>query len=254
MDENADIARDYNRIAADYARLVSGTPLNKWAVYPSLHEAAGDVRGKDILDLATGAGTVAKGLKEHGAARVVGVDRNRGMLRFAKTENQKNKSGIEYVYGEVGALEKIGDFDVVTAGFLLHYAASKEELLHMCKDIAANLKPGGVFVAVNNNPLNPLTLNPKYENKSESIGPLEEGCLLQITYTIGETVIPFRQHYWKKETYEEALTAAGLVDVEWLPVQPSDIGRKEMGDDFFKDFQDDPFLVIIRARKPEKTV
>jgi len=43
---------------------------------------------------------------------------------------------------------------VVTA-YLLNYARTKEQLLDMCRAIADNLKSGGRFVSINNNPDQP---------------------------------------------------------------------------------------------------
>lgn len=250
MMENPREGTQYDKIAEDYARLVADRPLNKFGVYPSLVEAVGTISGKDVIDLACGSGTVAEMVKNLGAAHVVGVDDSPKMLQIAKTKNQKRELSIEYMLGHVGTLGKVGDFDIVTGGWLLHYAASKEELVAMCQDIAANLKNGGVFAAVNNNPLNPLADNPKYESKTESVGTFEEGCELEVTYSVGETRIPFKQHYWKQETYEEALRTAGLTDIEWLPIRPSQEGVATMGSDFWQDFLKHPNIVVIRARKP----
>lgn len=249
MMEKPSEGTQYDKIAEDYARLILGTPLNKFAVYPSLIEAAGNISGKDVADFACGSGVVAEMVKGLGAGSVVGVDDSPGMLRIARAKNQEQRLGIRYMLGHIGALGKIGDFDIVTGGWLLHYATSKEELAAMCRDIATNLKSGGVFVGVNNNPLNPLSDNPKYAGIAAPVGTFEEGCELEVTYNVGETKISFKQHYWKPETYEMALRAAGLTDVEWLPVQPTPAGVAIMGSDFWQDFLKHPNIVAVRARK-----
>ena len=247
--EQPDARAPYDTIAADYASIAQKSPLNKFGVYPSFYEAIGDVRGKDIIDFACGTGFVTRDLKLRGARRVIGVDLSREMLAIARSEDNIKPLGIEYVQGRVGALGKIGDFDIVTGGWLLHYAASKEELARMCRDVSDNLKSDGMFVAINNNPHNPLADDPKYEVRTVPIGDFKEGCELEVTYTVGETVVSFRQHYWKQDTYEEALRDAGLNDVEWLPIHPTGEGRKVMGRDFWDTFLANPNSSYVQRKK-----
>jgi 2-polyprenyl-3-methyl-5-hydroxy-6-metoxy-1,4-benzoquinol methylase len=250
MMEKSREGTQYDKIARDYASLMRELPINKFGVYPTLIKAIGSIAGKDVVDFACGSGTVTEMLKALGAKRVIGVDDSVGMLRIARTKNREQQLGIEYTSGHIGTLGKIGDFDIVTGGWLLHYATSKEELAAMCRDIAVNLKSGGAFVAINSNPLNPLLNNPKYNATTVPIGAFEEGCELQVTYSIGETDIPFKVRYWKPETYEHALRAAGLTDIEWLPIKPTPEGMAHMGNDFWQDFLEHPYVVGLRAKKP----
>ncbi len=59
--------------------------------------------------------------------------------------------GLEYLVSDVLELGKISDFDLVVAFFLLNHAQTKQQLLKMCQSLSANLKPGGRFIAFNNN-------------------------------------------------------------------------------------------------------
>lgn len=241
----------YSSIADLYTSVNEVRPLNKFVGYPALFAAAGEVSGKDVLDLACGSGTVAREMRRRGA-RVVGVDESRKMLGIARVRNEKEKSGISYRYGRVGALGKIGDFDVITAGFLLHYAKTREELWRMCADIGANLKEDGIFVALNNNPLHPFASSEKYDNKVDVDLPLHEGSELRVLSKVGDITVPFTTYYWEKETYEKALNDAGLMNIEWIVPYPTPEGIKEIGEEYWKEFADKPLMMVVRAQKAVK--
>ena len=65
-------------------------------------------------DLACGTGYYAKELRRRGAARVVGVDLSEAMIRATNAQEEKEPLGVEYVCADAGALERLGDFDIVT--------------------------------------------------------------------------------------------------------------------------------------------
>lgn len=242
----------YDAIARIYSQINEVRPLNKFAAYPTLFDSVGDVTGKRVLDLACGTGTVAREMHNRGAAKVVGIDESKTMLKIAHSQNRRTR-GVEYHYGKVGTLGKIGEFEVVTGGFLLHYSKTKEELLHMCVDVALNLEPNGVFTALNNNPLHPSASSEQYENRVDVDLPLHEGSELRVTIKAGDATASFTTYYWQQETYEKALNAAGLTDIEWIAPQPTFEGIRVMGTDYWKEFLENAPMMVIRARKPATT-
>lgn len=258
--------REYDTIAQTYAGHVHTTPLNKYVTYPGLLAAlcdadTGRVSG-EALDLATGTGTVAEMLLDHGARSVTGIDSSRKMLELAMYNREMRRKrnaragGLYYKYGIVGKLGKLGSFDVVAAGFLLHYAASLHELHAMCKDIAANLVPGGRFAALNNNPDSPTRAVPTYGVTIECLsdrasdGSLVEGSQLRVSYIVDGEPMSFTQYYWAKETYLDALRTAGLENASFTTLRPTDEGLAAMPAGYFDSFVANPDLVLITANKP----
>ena len=73
------------------------------------------------------------------------------MIRATKAQEEKEPLGVEYVRADVGALERLGDFDLVIGIHLLHYASSREHLNGMCQSISRNLKPAGRFIGYQSN-------------------------------------------------------------------------------------------------------
>jgi SAM-dependent methyltransferase len=102
----------------------------------------GDVAGRSVLELACGVGDGARAIKQAGAGRVVGVDVSEQMIRLAREAEAKQPLGIEYIARAAQELGRIGEFDIVTATFLLHYARNREELHDMARAAYLNLRPG----------------------------------------------------------------------------------------------------------------
>ncbi len=141
----------YNNIGAIYQEFKSQTTLpiaEKFTFFKLL----GSLEGKKILDLASGTGFYTRLLKQQAATRVVGVDISEEMVKAARQQEEQQPLGIEYHLADVGKLEQIGSFDLITAIYLLNYAQNPENLLSMFVSVRKNLEEEGRFVAVTTNP------------------------------------------------------------------------------------------------------
>jgi cyclopropane fatty-acyl-phospholipid synthase-like methyltransferase len=242
----------YDAIAKEYAEGQNERANRVYLYDPSFLEVAGDLEGKTILDLACGDGRMSRQAALRGARRVVGVDLSSKMIKIAKDKEKKNPLGIEYRIGKVGELGKIGEFDQVWGTFLLHYAQTKEELKAMCGDIAANLKSGGRFVALNQNPLCPFspTANRKYGSTIFPEGPLFEGQRIKVTLWQGEKEgASFYNYHWNCQTYNESLWGAGLREVRLRFPTVSPEGIEKFGEEFWAGAKQYPTVGIISATK-----
>jgi len=118
----------------------------------TLCKLIGDIKGKSILDIASGEGHYSRKLKKLGAAKVLGVDISPNMVQAAINLERKEPLGIEYRVGDATKLEKLGEFDICFAAWLLLHSKTPADLICMCQSIFLNLKPGGILVSVNDNP------------------------------------------------------------------------------------------------------
>jgi toxoflavin synthase len=243
----------YDFIAEQYKKFNS----LPFALYVETHtylNIIGDVTGKSILDLACGEGIYTRLLKQNGAARLVGVDISKEMIKLARLEEEKEPLEIEYIIADVMEIGFIDSFDLVVASFLLNYASTKGQLLKMCHTISANLKPGGQFISLNNN----LDLLPEFYHKGEKYGlakscpgSFEEGTPLTLTLTItsdGEKV-SFDNYYLSKATYEWALRSVGFQDIRWHNPIVSPSGVQKFGQEFWQDALDYPYIIGISCQK-----
>jgi SAM-dependent methyltransferase len=143
---------EYDDIAADYAASKQ-LPFRIMVEAPTMFALAGDVRGKTVLDLPCGDGTYSRAFARRGAASVLGVDLSSGMVERARMSESETPPGIRYQVGDAASLGTLGTFDLVVACYLFNYARTAAELLTFARTVAANLKPGGRLVGINDNPL-----------------------------------------------------------------------------------------------------
>ncbi|WP_026735630.1 class I SAM-dependent methyltransferase [Fischerella sp. PCC 9605] len=214
----------------------------------------GNLVGKSILDLACGEGFYTRLFKLQGAARVCGVEISEKMIELARQEEIRQPQDIEYILGDVSELNKIGNFDLVVASYLLNYAQTREQLLKMCQNIFANLKPGGRFVTINNNhsqcPSSYLTTE-KYGFIKSIDSPLVEGTPIKYTFTMSanDKKFSFDNYYLSTAIYEWAFRSVGFKEIRWQKPIVSPQGVEEFGQEFWQDFLNCVPIVGIECLK-----
>jgi SAM-dependent methyltransferase len=242
----------YDNIALDYQEIADAMPLREPEWY-SLRLRLGDLTGLSVLDLACGDGMCSRRLKQWGAARVVGVDISAQMIRLAQQQEHAQPLGIEYRVTDAAVLGKIGEFDRVTASCFLHYAQSREQLLHMVQTVYDNLKPGQYFVASNANPHQPpqpILDHRKYGLMERLVDePLHEGSRICVTLFLGEKTVEFDIYWIPWATYEEAFRSVGFRSWKIEPyLIPPDVERK-YGEGFWDEYIATPSVIHFTCQK-----
>jgi toxoflavin synthase len=224
----------YDQIAEQYKE-IKQHDIYRIISYTMSHHL-GDVTGRSVLDLACGEGSSTRPIKQMGARRVVGVDISEEMIRLAREAEAKQPLGIDYVVCAAQELGRIGEFDVVTATFLLTYAKNREELHAMARTAYQNLRPGCRFLAINDNCGGCVSWSEdvyeKYGLKMDApVWPLKDGDPMLITARHGSNQVTFAAQYFSRETYDWALQAAGFKAVHWhdllLPPDMEPDGARE---------------------------
>jgi len=241
----------YDKIAEQYKRSKT-LPFRSYVEWFSYKKLLANITGMSVLDLACGEGFYTRRIKNMGATNVVGIDISEKMIELARKREDKEQLGIQYVLCDVMILGKIGDFDLVVASYLLNYAKTKDELLKMCQTIFVNLKSGGRFVSINNNPDQPpesFGTCKKYGFTKSIVGPLIEGAV--ITYDFFRLGQEFHidNYYLSRQTHEWAFTEVGFRDISWKKIDVSYTGIKEFGLDYWQDFLDQEPIIGIVCRK-----
>jgi len=245
------MATNYDLIADQYKR-AKRQPWRMHVEHYTLFELLGDLRGKSVVDLACGEGFYTRFLRRAGASRVVGVDLSAAMIGLAREEEAREPLGIEYHVADAKTLELPERFDVVTAAYLLNYAASADDLLAMCRSIARLLKPGGRFVTVNNNPAQPrerFEEGVKYGFVKGGPAELVDGAPISFTIFLDEGSLEIVNYHLSVATHDQALAAAGLAEIKWHNPQVSPAGVKSSGERHWADFLSHPPITFIEARR-----
>jgi len=240
----------YDAIAAEYSR-TKASPLREHVEAFSLMRMLGDLRALSVLDLACGDGFYTRAIKQAGAAHVVGVDVSEEMIALACQAESACSLGIDYYTADVAHMEKLGEFDLVSAAYLLHYASSEKDLRAMCANIAAQLKPGGRLISINENPAQAIEHYAGYTrygfNKKAS-HPLSNESLITYMMVSGTKLIKFDAYYYSAEVYEAALTAAGFTDIVWRPLELAPTLPEGVEPEYFEAYLANPPVIGLECR------
>lgn len=241
---------EYDSIAEAY-RDSKRLPFRECIERHTLFKTLGNIQGKTALDLACGDGFYTRLIRQAGAAETIGIDISPEMIRLAEQEEKRQPLGCRYVCQDVAKIKPSTPVDVVVAMYLLNYADTAERLRCFCRVGYNALRPGGRFLGVNDNVLNPpqgTLLWKKYGFEKTCSHPAKEGDVILYTVTNQDgRSFQFQNYYLKPETYQEAFCAAGFQHFRWVPLclHPS-----QQNNPFWDDFMASPPIIGFEAQKP----
>ena len=239
----------YNKIVVEDYETQLDSFYTKYYVLDSFFKLLGDIKGSNILDIATGTGIIARKLKQRKAKTVVGVDISHKMIQQAKSIEKKENLGINYIVDDATAMKKIGNFDVVTALYYLHYIENKDKLYKASRSIYCNLQSKGRFLTYLLSPNLSTTVNyyKKYGQTVSKNSNISEGE--EYTFTLVESNQTFDVHYWKKKTIEEVFGRAGFHKMKWFIPSPSEEGLNKLGEEFWGNLKTTPRCLFFECYK-----
>ena len=226
-------------------------PLTRYAEVPGFLAMVGDVRGKSVLDLASGTGFYSREFKRRGAAEVLGIDISGEMVAAALELERRDPLGVRYEVGDVAELRPLERrFDIATGVQLLNYARDIADMERMCRNVHRSLAPGAEFFLLAQSPdYRPDVASlEKYGFRCEPTGEeTETGPRFRVTALL-DPPISINAAAPRREVYEGSLRAAGFSELTWVPLEVSDAGLREYGADFWADFRANPPLEMLRCR------
>ena len=112
--------------------------------YLERFEGTLDVRGRSVVDVGCGYGSSCFVFKNHGAARVVGIDVKPELIAFARDELDRSdaatRATVEFRLVESGGAELGERFDLAVSKDSFEHIADPEAYLHVMKSY---VRPGG---------------------------------------------------------------------------------------------------------------
>lgn len=239
----------YDHIAAQYKESKQ-LGFRKYIELHTLLKLAGNLSGKQVLDLACGEGIYTRKIKSLGAAHILGIDISAEMIKLAQEEEARNPQGCEYRVKDVFDLGQVGNFDIVMGMYLLNYAQTREELLKMCVTVYNNLSDTGTFIGFNDNPMNdPKNYGSygKYGFIKETTETRQEGDYIRYVISNPDgTTFAFNNYYLSAQTYENCFKEAGFTHFQWVGPW---LDETEKDNSYWNAFFADPPLIGFSARK-----
>jgi len=116
--------------------------LDGAAEWPSLRAMLPNLNGRAVVDLGCGFGWFCRWARQHGAARVLGLDVSENMLARAKAET--DDKAISYARADLERFDlPPGSFGLAYSSLALHYVEHLDRLLETVREA---LLPDGAFV------------------------------------------------------------------------------------------------------------
>lgn len=237
--------KQYNEISGQYAALVEVDPSKKYAHFPSALKMLGDIKGKRVLDIGCGNGTLDRMMVKAGA-EVIGYDASEEQIANAmKMEVEGSK--IQYQIAGPETFKSETKFDKAASVLVLMYARDKIQLQAFFQSAFDNLKEDAPFASV--------FFNPEYKRLGQELynrrfSKTEDGRI-KVEFFNNQNSETFPAYFsdFSKADYEEAAKAAGFKELEWIKVGIDEEGRKKMGEEFWQGYEEDCPYIGFRVKK-----
>jgi toxoflavin synthase len=245
--QSSAIATSYDDIADEYQRSKEA-PWRLHVEVPSFMGLVGPIGGRSVLDLACGEGFYTRRLKDAGASRVVGVDSSPAMVSLAQKSDAANREPIEYHCLDVQNLDLGEQFDLVTAAYLLNYAADEGQLTEFCQVVARHLRPGGRFVGINAHPEPPRGDYRRYGFDVIVPDELCNGSPITFRNFQDGSSFDVTVYHLDRAAHDRSFAAAGLEPPRWLDPQVSAEGAASADSGFWDTFLQHPPVALFEAQ------
>jgi cyclopropane fatty-acyl-phospholipid synthase-like methyltransferase len=243
--ENTNVSKteQYDSISKEYAELVEADPSKKFVQYPSALRLLGDVSQKSVLDIGSGNGIFARELARRGAT-VTGYDISAEQVANAQKAEQAEPLQIEYSVSNPLEFSSDKKFDKAVSVLVLLYAADKKYLEAFFSSTNRSLKDDGEFVSV--------IFNPRFKRFGEILynrrfTKIENGKI-KVEFFNQNQVTNFSAEFsdFTAEDYEQAAKDGGFAKSEWKNLKIEELGMQELGQDFWKDYEEDcPYIGFV---------
>ncbi|WP_158888751.1 class I SAM-dependent methyltransferase [Amycolatopsis anabasis] len=242
-------SQQYDAISELYER-VKHIPVGL-AEQETVFSALPGLRGRSVLDVGCGTGFYPRKFREAGARRVIGVDSSREMISHAQGIEEHDPLGVSYEVHDAASLPKIGDFDVVTAIWLLGYAEGEDGLDRMVTGLAANLAAGGTLVALVPNPDLDWDHFAAYQpyglwGTKTVTSSGRQGCVVHVA---GDPPFDFESYFWPPGVIEASLDRAGFTGVRRHPPEVPPKAMADRGEAFWAPLLANPTFAVLTATR-----
>jgi ubiquinone/menaquinone biosynthesis C-methylase UbiE len=234
----------------------TGDTYHEKVVHPNLLRMLGDIKGKQVLDLACGQGIFSRMLADKGA-NVIGVDLGKELIEIAEKKNTDHKFKVHYFHSASDDLYMVKNEtkDIVVCVLALQ---NIEKLSGTLAEVSRILKKEGKFIAVLNHPAFRIPRESAWgydeaeQTQYRRIDAYLSEAKIKIDMTPGSQkdkkfTVSFHRPL---QVYVKALSKSGLAVTrleEWESHRKSEKGPKQAAED--KARKEIPLFLALEARK-----
>jgi len=223
----------YKKIAKTYAAIIDTKPHNAQYERPGLLSIMPPVKGKKVLDVGCGTGSLTSWLLGQGA-EVIGVDASPDMLKHARNKMDNKVSFALHDITEPMDFFENNSFDLVTASLVFHYV---DKMASVFSELNRVLKPGGNLVFSVGHPFINSVKRP-----SENYYMTEVVSYDWVGFADDPVSVPVYKRPLQR--YTEALAEAGFLIERLIEPTPTDIFKQEKPGSYARHMKVPLFLVI----------
>jgi len=192
----------WNQTASDYAD--GRTKGREYILDPALFKVIGNVKGKKILDIACGDGTIAMSLAKKGAI-CTGIDYSPKLIKIGR--NKSKESGLSINFREMDA-KNMGAirnevFDLIVISLLLPHLSSKADIESVIKQCALLLSSGGRLIIGEPHPAFDFYMRNKLE--THDFEYFRSGLPYDFTMNINGKKLSSIAYHWTLQDYYSAI-------------------------------------------------
>lgn len=218
----------------------------------SLLKLIGNLKDKTLIDYACGSGYHTQIFAQK-AQKVVGIDISELMIQVAK--KRPSLSNTEFHVRNCEEILNLGEYDVVSAVYLLNYAKTKEMLKNFLTSMYNSLKPKGICCGITHNSFmtaDEFHYHLKYDMRFGAPDPTfnenNDITLDFLDHKTKESVLQIRFYYLEPSVIEETFKEVGFVNFKWIHFTLNEEQNKYK--EFLIDYLNHPESILYYAEKP----
>jgi SAM-dependent methyltransferase len=217
-----------------------------------------------LVDLGCGGGNYTRAMQKITGGQAVGYDSSPTMIQIAREHEAKTPQHIQYFIYDIthDPLKEPGiaahaPYDFAYCGWVFSSSPDLATLAAMANSASKLLKPGGVLVAIVDNPFLPPSkykLLERYRTFLSAEGSGDEvtdGRPLHIKF-VSDPMLPALEvtdYLWTTGTFEKVFKAAGFSQFAFLPGPIRIDAENEYEAQYFDVYAKNPDFTLFRARK-----
>ena len=218
----------------------------KYSMIPTINKIVGDVNNKKVLVLGIAEGIIANSVAKSGPKEVICYEISEEKISKSKNMiKEKNVKLKKLNYFK----EKIPDADVIIIPFTINYLGKQEEVNNFLKKIYKSLSAKGKIVGIIDLPERAGKIK-LYGSLKKVKGKLEDEAPIQIElYKHDKLVGELITYYYSQPTVKTILKETGFSKIIWVQPEISQEGITKYGNNFWKDYTQNPGLGYFWAQK-----